>query len=80
MGKGCKIIHRDCDPSMSGSIPTILLMIGTVEGGISKYDIASGPKQVDIFDDYWDKYRHDFDTMTQKQRVELILNSGTIQS
>ena len=56
MGKGCKIIHRDCDPSMcqDRSLPYTAFMIEYKEGGISKYDIASGPKQVDIFDDYWD--------------------------
>ena len=42
-------------------------MIEYKEGGISKFDIAAGPKQVDIFDDYWDKYRHDFVTMTQTE-------------
>jgi len=69
MGKGCKIIHRDCDPSMcqDRSLPYTAFMIEYKEGGISKYDIASGPKQVDIFDDYWDKYRHDFVTMTQTE-------------
>ena len=25
--------------------------------GLSKFDIASGAKKVDIFDYYWDKYR-----------------------
>ena len=56
MGKGCKIIHRDCDPSMcqDRSLPYTAFMIEYKEGGISKFDIASGPKQVDIFDDYWD--------------------------
>ena len=59
MGKGCKIIHKDCDPSMclDRSLPYTAFMIEYKEGGISKYDIAAGPKQVDIFDDYWDKYR-----------------------
>ena len=28
-----------------------------------RYDIATGPKQVDIFDDYWDKYGRDFRNM-----------------
>ena len=31
---------------------------------MSKFDIAAGPKQVDIFDDYYDKYGRDFVTMT----------------
>ena len=69
MGKGCKIIHRDCDPSMceDRSLPYTAFMIEYREGGITKYDIASGPKQVDIFDDYYDKYREDFVTMRQTE-------------
>jgi hypothetical protein len=42
-------------------------MIEYKEGGLSKFDIASGAKQVDIFDDYYDKYGRDFVTMTQTE-------------
>ena len=69
MGKGCKIIHKDCDPTLcqDRSLPYTAFMIEYVEGGTTKFDIASGGKQVDIFDDYWDKYRHDFRNMIQTE-------------
>jgi len=65
MGKGCTIIHKDCDPTLceDRSLPYSAFMIEYVEDGVTKYDIATGPKQVDIFDDYWDKYHQDFKNM-----------------
>ena len=42
-----------------------------VEDGVTKYDIATGPKQVDIFDDYWDKYGSDFRNMKKLLKEEL---------
>ena len=42
-------------------------MVDYVEGGVTKFDIVTGAKQVDIFDDYWDKYRDDFVTMNQTE-------------
>ena len=37
MGKGCKIIHRDCDPSMclDKSLPYTAFMIEYKEGGVT---------------------------------------------
>jgi len=69
MGKGSKIIHEDCDPTLSQdrSLPYNTFMIEYTVEGLTKFDIASGPKQVDIFDDYWDKYGQDFVTMTQTE-------------
>ena len=69
MGKGCKIIHRDCDPSLcqDRSLPYTAFMVEYVEGGVTKFDIVTGAKQVDIFDDYYDKYGRDFVTMTQTE-------------
>jgi hypothetical protein len=34
---------------------------------MTKFDIVSAAKQVDIFDYYWDNYRHDFKNMTQTE-------------
>ena len=34
---------------------------------MTHFDIVTAPKQVDIFDDYWDKYRHDFQGMSQTE-------------
>ena len=69
MGKGCKIILRDCDPTLAQdrSLPYTAFLVEYLQDGMTKFDIAAGAKQVDIFDDYWDKYRHDFVTMTQTE-------------
>ena len=69
MGKGCRIIHQDCDPTLAQdkSLPYNTFLIEYIQGGLTKFDIASGPKQVDIFDDYWDKYSSDFKNMTQTE-------------
>lgn len=62
-----KIIHQDCDPSLSEdkSLPYTAYMVEYVQGETSHYDIVMSNKRVDIFDHYWDKYRHDFVTMNQ---------------
>ena len=64
-----KIIHRDCDESKGEdkSLPYTAHMVTYREGGQLKYDIATAPKQVDIFDYYWDEYRNDFVTMVQTE-------------
>ena len=69
MGKGCKIIHRDCDPTLAEdkSLPYNTFLVEYLQDGMTKFDIASGPKKVDIFDDYWDKYRSDLKNMTQTE-------------
>lgn len=69
MGKGCKIIHEDCDPTLAEdrSLPYTAFLVEYIQGDITKFDIVSASKQVDIFDDYWDKYRHDLIRMTQTE-------------
>lgn len=69
MGKGCKIIHEDCDPTLAQdrTLPNNAFLIEYLQDGMTRFDIAMAAKQVDIFDDYWDKYRHDFVTMTQTE-------------
>lgn len=69
MGKGCKVIHEDCDPTLAQdrTLPNNAFLIEYLQDGITKFDIAMAAKQVDIFDDYWDKYRRDFVTMTQTE-------------
>ena len=34
---------------------------------MTKFDLVSAAKQVDIFDYYWDLYRYDFVNMTQSE-------------
>ena len=69
MGKGCKIMFRDCDPEQAKdrSLPYNTYLIEYLQDGMTHFDIASAPKQVDIFDDYWDKYHSDFVNMTQTE-------------
>ena len=64
-----KVIHPDCDASLSEdrNLPYTAYLIEYVEGDITKFDIAVAPKQVDIFDYYWDEYRNDFVTMVQTE-------------
>jgi hypothetical protein len=69
MGKGVKIIHQDCDASLGQdrSLPYTAFLVEYLQDGITKFDIVSAAKQVDIFDYYWDLYRHDFRNMTQSE-------------
>lgn len=64
-----KILFEDCDPSLSQdrSLPYTAYLIEYTLDGMTKFDIAVGAKQVDIFDHYWDHYRHDFVNMTQTE-------------
>jgi hypothetical protein len=69
MGKGIKMIHKDCDPSLceDRSLPYTAFMVEYLQDGMTKFDICSASKQVDIFDHYWDHYRHDFVNMRQTE-------------
>ena len=69
MGKGCKIMFNDCDPEQAKdrSLPYNTYLVEYLQDGMTHFDIASAPKQVDIFDDYWDKYHSDFVNMTQTE-------------
>lgn len=57
MGKGINIIKTDCDLEAASdkSLPTNAYLVKYADGGEEKYDIVAG-LQVDIFDQYWDKY------------------------
>lgn len=69
MGKGIRMIHKDCDPSLAEdkSLPYTSYLVEYLQDGITKFDIVTGNKRVDIFDHYWDHYRHDFQNMTQTE-------------
>lgn len=69
MGKGIKMIHKDCDPSLceDRSLPYTAYMVEYLQDGMTKFDIVSAGKQVDIFDHYWDNYRRDFVNMRQTE-------------
>lgn len=63
------MIHKDCDPSLceDRSLPYTAYMVEYLQDGMTKFDICSASKQVDIFDHYWDHYRHDFVNMRQTE-------------
>lgn len=69
MGKGVRIIHQDCDASLGDdrSLPYTAYLVEYLQDGITKFDIVVAPKRVDIFDYYWDLYRHDLINMTQTE-------------
>ena len=64
-----KIIHAQCDPSLAQdrSLPHTAYLVEYVQDGQTMFDIVVATKKVDIFDHYWDNYRHDFVTMTQTE-------------
>ena len=64
-----KVIHEDCDPSQSNdkSLPTSAFLVEYIQGETSHYDIVVSGKKVDIFDQYYDKYKKDFVNMTQTE-------------
>ena len=69
MGKGVRIIHQDCDASLGDdrSLPYTAYLVEYCQDGITKFDVVVAPKRVDIFDYYWDLYRHDLINMTQTE-------------
>ena len=64
-----KTLFSDCDPTVADdrTLPTNAFLIEYLQDGMTKFDIATGNKQVDLFDYYWDNYRHDFKNMTQTE-------------
>ncbi len=64
-----RIISKECDPSLSKdrSLPYTAYLIEYSQEGITKFDIVSSNKQVEIFDYYWDLYKKDFVNMTQTE-------------
>ena len=69
MGKGIKMIHQDCDPSLADdrSLPHNAYLIEYLQDGRTMFDIVMAAKRVDIFDHYWDNYRNDLKNMTQTE-------------
>ena len=62
-----KMILQDCDPSASAdkSLPYTTYLVEYLQDGITKFDIVSSSKKVDIFDHYWDQYKENFTTFNQ---------------
>ena len=64
-----KFIAKDCDPSLADdrSLPYTAYLVEYLQDGMTKFDIVYGNKQSEIFDYYWDLYRHDLINMTQSE-------------
>jgi hypothetical protein len=64
-----KFIAKECDPSLAQdrSLPYTAYLVEYLQDGLTKFDIVSSTKQVEIFDYYWDLYRYDFIKMTQTE-------------
>lgn len=64
-----KYIFKDCDPSLSQdrSLPCTAYLVEYLQDGITKFDIVMTNKRAEIFDHYWDLYRHDLINMTQTE-------------
>ena len=63
-----KIIKQCCDPADADkSLPYTAYLVKYRDDGTIKYDLVYGSKQVEIFDYYWDLYRHDLLDMQQSE-------------
>ena len=69
MGKGYKMLSKDCDPTLSqdSSLPTSAYLVEYLQDGVTKFDLVMAGRRVDIFDDYWDNYRSDLKNITQAE-------------
>jgi len=64
-----KFIAKECDPSLAEdrSLPYTAYLVEYLQDGITKFDLVYGNKRSEIFDYYWDLYRHDLISMTQSE-------------
>ena len=67
--KGVKILHKKCHPDLAQdrSLPYTAYLVTYVEDGETCYDIATCSKKVELFDYYWDLFRHDFKRFDQTE-------------
>ena len=62
-----RYIHENCDKKLANNIKlpnNAYLVVYEVEEK-TRYDIVQSIKVVDIFDEYWDKYKSDLIAITQ---------------
>ena len=65
----CNIIHEKCDKSAANdkTLPRNAYLVSYVEKDNMTYDIVMADSKVDVFDDYWDKYKEGLQTITFAQ-------------
>ena len=64
-----KFIAKECDPSaaLDRSLPYTAYLVEYLQDGMTKFDLVYGNKRSEIFDYYWDLYRHDLISITQSE-------------
>lgn len=64
-----KILHQDCNPELANdrTLPYTAYLVKYKDDGAIKYDLVVSGKKTDIFDYYWDRYRHDLLSFTQSE-------------
>ena len=62
-------LKDDCDPSFADNrkLPYNSFLVTYVVDGETKHDVVSSNKKVDVFDEYWDKYRTGLISITQTE-------------
>ena len=65
----CNIIHEKCEKSAADdkTLPRNAYLVTYVEKEKVVYDIVMADSKVDVFDDYWDKYKEGLQTITFAQ-------------
>ena len=64
-----KVIHEDCDPNLAKDkkLPYTAYIVEYMREGRIAYDIVNTNSAVEIFDQYYDKYKKDFKNMQQTE-------------
>ncbi len=69
MTKDVRVINEDCDPTLSEdkSLPSNAYLVEYLQDETTKFDIVTCQKKVEIFDEYYDKYKKDLINITQTE-------------
>ena len=74
------VIHEDCDPNLAKDtkLPYSAYLVEYMREGRIAYDIVNSNSAVELFDEYYDKYKKDFKNMKQTEgRVNPTLWNNT---
>ena len=64
-----RLIQSDCDPEIATdtTLPSNSFLVEYIMGEQSHYDLVMSNKKVDIFDQYWDKYKENLIDIVQSE-------------